>query len=64
LKSTPNRRIGGQGLHATPGHVDESAMVCDQAMPEKPSQERERVIGKRRIYEWLLSLSQRFFAYV
>ena len=34
-------------------------MVSDRAMPEQSCQERQRMVGKRRIYEWLLSF-QRF----
>ena len=58
-KRAPHSRIGREGLHPAPGHIDKSAVVRDAAMPEQPRQERQRVIGKRRIHERLLAF-QRF----
>ena len=59
LKGTPNRRISCEGLHATPGNVDESAVVRDRAMAEQSCQECQSMVGQRRIYERLLAF-QRF----
>src|SRR6266849_11003816 len=58
-KRAPHRRIGRKGLHAAPGHVDESAVVGDRAMPKQSCQQRQRMVGERRIYERLLPF-QRF----
>ena len=41
LKGAPHDRIRREGLHPAPGHVNESAMVTDRAMPEQSCQERQ-----------------------